>query len=377
MVEIREVRSRRDLKRFVTYPNRLYRDVPQYMPPLISEDMADWNPRKNPAFEYCEARCWLALRDGQIVGRIGAILSRRANEKWNARRMRFTQVDFIDDAEVSGALFETVENWAREKGCNEVHGPLGFTDLDREGMLVEGFEEKSMFITYYNHPYYVDHLTRLGYGKDVDWVEFLLDIPGPEDPCVQRLGRIAQRVAKANRLHIAQVKRRSEYKPYVHKVFDLLNTAYAHLYGTVDLSPAQVKKYADKFIPLINPDLTCFVLDESENLVGFGVAAPSIASAVKRHNGHMFPLGFIDILRSLRVNDTLDLYLIAVRPDYRNKGVNAMMMEHILQGCLRMGLKQAETGPELEPNDKIQNQWQTFQYRRHKRRRCFIKRLDV
>lgn len=377
MVEIQEVRSRRDLKRFVTYPNYLYRDVPQYMPPLISEDMADWNPRKNPAFEYCEARCWLALREGKVVGRIGAILSHRANEKWNARRMRFTQVDFIDDAEVSGALFETVENWAREKGCNEVHGPLGFTDLDREGMLVEGFEEKSMFITYYNHPYYIDHLTRLGYGKDVDWVEFLVDVPGPDDPCAQRLERITQRVMKANHLHIAQIKRRSEYKPYVHKVFDLLNSAYAHLYGTVDLSPAQVKKYADKFIPLINPELSCFVMDAEDNLVGFGVSAPSIASAVKKHNGHMFPLGFIDILRALRVNDTLDLYLIAVRPDYRNKGVNAILMHHILKGCLRMGLKKAETGPELEPNEKIQNQWQIFKYRRHKRRRCFIKRLDI
>ncbi len=249
MVEIREVRSRRDLLKFVTYPNQLYRDVPQYMPPLISEDMADWNPSKNPAFEYCEARCWLALREGKIVGRIGAILSHRANEKWNTHRMRFTQVDFIDDREVSRALFDTVETWAREKGCNEVHGPLGFTDLDREGMLVEGFNEKSMFITYYNHPYYIDHLTELGYVKDVDWVEFLLNIPGPGEPTVQRVERIAQRVAASLNLHVAQVKHRREYKPYVRKVFDLLNIAYAHLYGTVDLSPAQVKNTLTSLFP--------------------------------------------------------------------------------------------------------------------------------
>lgn len=375
MLEIRQVQTRRDLKRFVTYPNRLYRDVPQYMPPLVSEDLADWNPKKNPAFEYSEARCWLALRDGKIVGRIGAILSRRANEKWNTRRMRFTQVDFIDDYEVSKALFDTVEAWAREKGCDEVHGPLGFTDLDREGMLVEGFDQKSMFITYYTHPYYIEHLTRLGYVKDVDWVEFLLEIPGAQEDCVQRLDRIAQRVAQTHHLHVAQVARRRDYKPYIRKVFDLLNIAYAHLYGTVDLSPAQVQKYADKFIPLINPELACFVMDENANLIGFGVSAPSIAAAIKKHNGHMFPLGFIDILKALRVNDTLDLYLIAVHPDYRNKGVNAMLISHILKGCHRMGLTHAETGPQLETNEKIQNQWKNFNYHMHKRRRCFIKKL--
>lgn len=375
MVEIREVLTRSDLKKFVTYPNKLYRDVPQYMPPLISEDMADWNPRANPAFEYCEAKCWLALRGGRIVGRIGAILSKRANEKWNTRRMRFTQVDFIDDAEVSAALFETVENWARAKGCDEVHGPLGFTDLDREGMLVDGFDQKSMFITYYNHPYYIDHLTRLGYVKDVDWVEFLLNVPGPEHEVAIKLDRLARRVEQMTRLHVANVAHRREFKPYIRKVFDLVNVCYAHLYGTVDLSAEQIQKYADKFIPLINPELACFVLDEADNLVAFGVSAPSMGPAIKKHGGHMFPLGFIDILKALRVNDTLDLYLIAVRPDYRNRGVNALLMDHILKGCHKMGITRAETGPQLETNEKIQHQWNAFSYRNHKRRRCFIKRI--
>ena len=377
MVEIQEVKTRSDLKKFVVFPNRLYRNVPQYMPPLISEDMADWNPRANPAFEYCEAKCFLALRDGKIVGRIGAILSRLANKKWNTRRMRFTQVDFIDDYEVSAALFGAVEAWAREKGCDEVHGPLGFTDLDREGMLIEGFDQKSMFITYYNHPYYIDHLTRLGYGKDVDWVEFLLKVPGAEEPVTQKLDRLANRVAQMSKLHVAQLRSRRDYKPYIQKVFDLVNICYAHLYGTVPLSEAQIKKYADKFIPLINPELACFVLDERDNLVAFGVSAPSMAAAIKKHNGHMFPLGFIDLLRALRVNDTLDLYLIAVHPDYRNRGVNAILMNHVLKGCHKMGITQAETGPQLETNEKIQHQWNMFTYRNHKRRRCFIKKLSA
>ena len=375
MVEIREVRSKADLKRFVVYPNQLYRDVPQYMPPLISEDMADWNRKGNPAFAYCDARCWLALRDGRIVGRIGAILSRKSNEKWNTRRLRFTQVDFIDDFEVSRALFDTVEAWARELNCDEVHGPLGFTDLDREGMLIEGFDQKSMFITYYNHPYYLTHLERLGYVKDVDWVEFLIDIPAPEDPITAKLDRLAQRVERMTHLHVAKLNSRRDYKPYVRKVFDLINLCYAHLYGTVDLSDAQIKKYADKFIPLINPELACFVLDENENLVAFSVTAPSMAAAIKKHNGHMFPLGFIDILKALKVNDTLDLYLIAVHPDYRNRGVNAILMNHVLKGCHKLGITVAETGPQLETNEKIQNQWSMFKYRNHKKRRCWVKQL--
>ena len=375
MVEIREVKSKSDLRRFVAYPNKLYRDVPQFMPPLQGEDMADWDRKKNPAFEYCDAKCYLALRDGEIVGRIGAILSRRSNEKWNKRRMRFTQVDFIDDIEVSTALFETVEAWAREMGCNEVHGPLGFTDLDREGMLVEGFDQKSMFITYYNHPYYIDHLTRLGYVKDVDWVEFLIDVPQPGDRIVPRLQQLSDRVLKSTGLHVAQVRHRRDFRPYIEKVFDLINTCYAHLYGTVDLSREQIKKYADKFIPMINPDLACFVMDENDNMVAFGVAAPSMAAAIKKNDGHMFPFGFIDILRALRKNDTLDLYLIAVRPDYQDRGVNAVLMNHVLKGCHKIGIQKAETGPQLEQNFKIQHQWSLFKYRNHKRRRCFIKQL--
>ena len=375
MVEIREVKSKSDLRRFVAYPNKLYRDVPQFMPPLQSEDMADWDRKKNPAFEYCDAKCYLALRDGEIVGRIGAILSRRSNEKWNKRRMRFTQVDFIDDIEVSTALFETVEAWAREMGCNEVHGPLGFTDLDREGMLVEGFDQKSMFITYYNHPYYIDHLTRLGYVKDVDWVEFLIDVPQPGDRIVPRLQQLSDRVLKSTGLHVAQVRHRRDFRPYIEKVFDLINTCYAHLYGTVELSREQIKKYADKFIPMINPDLACFVMDENDNMVAFGVAAPSMAAAIKKNDGHMFPFGFIDILRALRKNDTLDLYLIAVRPDYQDRGVNAVLMNHVLKGCHKIGIQKAETGPQLEQNFKIQHQWSLFKYRNHKRRRCFIKQL--
>ena len=375
MVEIREVTTRAELRKFVDYPNVLYRDVPQYIPAMLGDDLSDWDPRKNPAFAYCEAKCWLAWRDGKVVGRIGAILSRRANDKWGLNRMRFTQVDFIDDFEVSSALFEAVEGYAREKGCDEVHGPLGFTDLDREGMLVEGFDRKGMFITYYNHPYYIDHMTRLGYVKDVDWVEMLIDIPY-DDHTVTRLNKLAERVMRYSNLHIAQVTSRREYKPLVERVFRLLNEAYADLYGTVPLDERQIKRYAAKFIPLINPELACFVLDENDELVAFGVSAPSMADAMKKSRGRLFPLGFIRVLRSLKVNDTLDLFLIAVAPQYQDKAVNAIILNHVLKGCLHMGIRKAETGPQLETNHKIQSQWNFFKTEQHKRRRCFVKALQ-
>lgn len=375
MVEIREVKTRSELKKFVNYPNVLFKDVPQYIPAMIGDDLADWNPKKNPAFSYCDAKCWLAWRDGKVVGRIGAILSRRANEKWNLNRMRFTQVDFIDDFEVSSALFKAVEDFAREKGCNEVHGPLGFTDLDREGMLVEGFDRQSMFITYYNFPYYIDHLTRLGYVKDVDWVEMLIDVPYDEHT-VTRMDKLAERVMRYSNLHIAELKSRRDYKPWIEKVFQMVNVAYSGLYGTVPLDEEQIRRYADKFIPLVNPELACFVADEQENLVGFGVSAPSMAKALKKSKGRLFPLGWIGVLKALKVNDTLDLFLVAVAPEYQGKAVNAIILNHVLKGCHKMGIRKAETGPQLEYNHKVQSQWNFFKTEQHKRRRCFVKALD-
>ncbi|MDY3026975.1 MAG: hypothetical protein SOR74_08715, partial [Candidatus Faecivicinus sp.] len=304
MVTIREVKTERDRRIFSDFPNKLYRDVPQYMPPLATDDREDWNPKKNPAFSYCDVKAFLAERDGKVVGRIGAILNHRANEKWRTNRMRFSQLDFIDDPEVSDALFGAVEAFAREKGCDSIHGPLGFTDLDREGMLVEGFDQKSMFITYYNYPYYIQHLERLGYAKDVDWVEFLIDVP-TDARLIDRLGKLSDRVLAHNRLHVAEVKRRRDFQPYVEKVFRLWNTAYAPLYGTTTLDDTQVKRYVKKFLPMIDPRLACFVMDEQNELVAFGVSAPSIASALKKSNGRLFPFGFVGVLRALRHNDTL------------------------------------------------------------------------
>lgn len=374
MVTIVEVTTKAQLRRFVDYPNVLYKDVPQFVPATYDDDLSDWNRKKNPAFAYCEARCWLAMRGEEIVGRIGAILSRKANEKWGTRRLRFTQVDFIDDAEVSDALFATVETWAKELGCDEVHGPLGFTDLDREGMLVEGFDRQSCFFTYYNHPYYPVHLARLGYVKDVDWIENLITVP--TDPAVYaKWDKLANYVLKRNNLHIFNARTRLSYIPILKKFFELVNVAYAPLYGTVELSNEQISRYAAKFAPLVNPNLTCFVMDKDENLVALGVAAPSIAKALKKSRGRLLPFGWAGLLHAFVKNDTLDLLLIAVRPDLQSKGVNAIVINKIMHGCQKMGIVRAETGPTLELNAKVLAQWKTFDIEQHKRRRCFKKHI--
>lgn len=376
MVTIKEVTNKRDLRRFVDFPNQLYRDVPQFVPPLLSDDLSDWNRKENPAFEYCDAKCWLALRDGQIVGRIGAILSRKANEKWNTSRMRFTQVDFIDDPEVSEALFSTVENYARTRGCTQVQGPLGFTDMDREGMLVDGFDRRNMFITYYNHPYYNDHMARLGYEKDVDWIEYLITVPEEDSPQIDKIRRVAKYVTRHGQYRVVQLKNRREYGPYIEKIFKLVNEAYAHLYGTVDLSDAQIQRYAKKFIPMISPDYVCFVEDDKGELVAFGVSAPSLADAFKKSRGRLFPLGWVGVLKAMQRNNAADLFLIAVRPDLQGKGVNAVILNHIYHLYRKNGIRWVETGPQLETNSKILSQWEMFDKEQHKRRRCYIKTLE-
>lgn len=372
---VKEVKTKAERRVFVDYPNRLYRDYPNFVPAFFNDDMDDWDEKKNPAFEYCEARSWLAYRNGEVVGRIGAILSHAANEKWGTKRMRFSQVDFIDDRTVSKALFDTVEDWAREKGMDEVQGPLGFCDLDREGMLVDGFDKRSMFVTYYNEPYYIDHLTELGYVKDADWIEHMIPLGDENAGTYIRLKRISDAMLRRTGYRKVDVRKRSDVKPYVRKAFELLNIAYSPLYGTVELNDRQIDKYVNKFLPLIDPDFCCLLVDDDDELIGFAVGAPSVAEAMRKCHGHLFPFGWIWVLRSLKKSDALDLFLIAVRPELQGSGVNGILMEHLYKGCIRHGIHQAETGPQLETNSKVHGQWKMFDAPVHKRRRCFVKKI--
>ena len=372
-IKIVEVTSKSLLRKFVDYPNKLYADVPEFVPAFYGDDLADWNKKKNPAFKYCEAKAFLAYRDDQIVGRIGAILSHEANRKWHTNRMRFSQVDFIDDRAVSEALFVAVESWAKEKGCDQVHGPLGFCDMDREGMLVDGFDKRSMFITYYNHPYYNEHLRALGYIKDTDWVEYKIPVPKEDDRYYVMIHRAAERILKNSNYRKVHLTSKTQYKPYIEKFFRLVNQCYAHLYGVVELNEDQIRKYANKFIPLINPDYITLVVDEHDDLVAFGACAPSVAAAMQKSRGRLFPTGWIGVLKAFNKNNALDMFLTAVRPDLQNTGLNAVVIDHIMVNANKNGIEYAETGPQLETNTKVLSQWKQLNLTPHKRRRCYIK----
>jgi GNAT superfamily N-acetyltransferase len=373
MIDIKQVTTKKELKQFVDFIYTLYDGNPYWAPPLRSDELNTLSTKKNPASAHCESAFFLAFDNSKVVGRIGLILNHVSNEKWNQSRLRFTRVDFIDDLDVSRALFTTAENWARKKGLAEIQGPLGYNDLDQEGMLVEGFDELDMFITIYNHPYYVEHLEKLGYIKDTDWLEYQITIPPEPNAKVARLANV---VNKRYGYQLLSFKTRKEIVlVWADKIFDALNEAYAPLYGMVPLTAEQVQHTIDQFISLANPDFIKVVVDKDNQLVGFGIAFPSLTNALRKGNGRLFPFGLFHLLRALKKNDRLDLYLVAVQPELQGKGINALLMDGILREAIKYGMTIAETGPELEDNSKVQAQWKFFDTRQHRRRRCWVKNI--
>lgn len=373
MVEIREVKTKNDLKKFILLPFRLYKDNKYWVPPLIMDELNTLRKNKNPAFEYCDAKYWLAYKDGKIAGRIAGIINHRFIEIWGQKLLRFGWVDFIDDQEVSAALFGALEGWASELGLDGVHGPLGFCDLDKEGMLIEGFEEMSMFITIYNYPYYPVHLETLGYIKDVDWIEY--DLAVPEEKVPEKVQRVSEAIMKRLNLRLFRAKKAKEILPYAKGIFEVLNEAYKNLYGVVPLTDKQVEAYTKQYFSFINPDYIRIVLDKEDKVAAFGIAMPSLTDAMRKANGRIFPFGFIHILRSLKKAKLLDLYLVAVRPELQSKGINALLLADITKVSLENGISRALSSPELELNTKVQAQWKHYSARLNKRRRCFIKNI--
>jgi GNAT superfamily N-acetyltransferase len=369
-IHLKEVTTPRKLKQFIEFPLKLYRNDPYYVPAMASDEKNTLDPDKNPAFEYCEARYWLAYKNNRLVGRIAGIINPKHNEKWDLPYIRFGWLDFEDDPEISAALLGAVEAWGREKGLKAIHGPLGFTDLDREALLVEGFDEVATLATIYNYPYYPEHLDRLGYRKDKDWVEYELTMPEALD---ERIARAAQIVLKRNNLHLLQVKSKRGLLPYVSQLFGLINDEYNHLYGFSPLSPGQIEHYTKAYFGFAHPDFVPVVLDENDQMVAFGVTFPSLSRALQKSRGKLFPFGWARILYSLSHNDRADLYLIAVRKKYQGLGVNMVLMNQVWESFKRRGIKKIESNPELEDNLNVQSQWKTIEKRQHKRRRCYIK----
>ena len=375
MVEIRQLNpTRSNLKKFVEFQIDLYKGNPYFVPPLVSDEIATLDSKVNPAFDHCESAYFMAYRDGKAVGRIAAMINKQVNEKENSRQARFGFVDFIDDAEVSKALFDAAEKWAKEKGMDNIVGPLGFTDLDNEGMLINGFEELGTMATIYNYPYYPAHVERLGYEKEVDWHEFLIEIP---EQIPDKHKRIAEIVKKKFNLRVVKFTSRKELKEqYGQALFELINEAYDNLYGYSRLTKRQIDYYIKIYLGMLNLDLVTLIVDGEDKLVGVGISIQSMSRALQKSQGKMFPFGWWHLLKGLKgKNDRVDLLLVAVKPQYQGKGVNALLFTDLIPAYNKYGFKWAESNPELESNAAVQNQWEAFPYRQHRNRRAFIKRI--
>ncbi len=374
-VEIRKVIDKDSLKKFVEFSISLYKNNEYYVPPLVYDEIATLSRDKNPAFEHCESANFLAYRNGEIVGRITAIINHKSNNVWNQKYARFGFVDFIDDKEVVDELFKAAEDWAKYRGMEKIHGPLGFTDFDNEGMLVEGFDQVGTMATIYNYPYYVDHVERLGYIKDQDWMEYLIKIP---DEVPDRYERVAEVVRKRFKLNVVKVKSKDDVYPYAHEIFKLFNVAYKDLYGFVPLSEAQIDYYVNMYIPMLRLNFLSLVLRAEDNkLVGVGIGLPSMSTALQKSGGKFMPTGWFHLYRALKGinNKVLDLMLIGIHPEYQGKGVNALIFNQFIPEAIKLGFKFAESNPELETNSKVQSMWDGLETTQHKRRRAYIKEL--
>ena len=372
MITIREVSTKRDWQRFHAFAISLYKDVPQYVPTLIFDEKWNFNPKKNPAYEHVETICFLAYRDGSLVGRIAGLINYKLNDLKQIKTLRFHRYDVIDDLEVSRALLDAVIGWGKDKGMDRIIGPIGFSDLDKQGLLVEGFDERGMFITLYNHPYYHTHLTELGFEKDVDWVEYLINVPEKPDPRIERLCEIA---LKRNGYRLLEFSNKKEIIPYAREMFHMYNDSFAQLYGFCPLSDGQIEMAIKQFISLVSLDYIFIVVDAQEQIVGFGIMAPSLADAMQKSRGKVLPFGWYHIVKSMKHHSVLDMYLIAVKPEYLGRGVNAVIINAGVKKAIENGVRVAETGPELEDNSNVQSQWKSFDARQHKRRRCFTKSI--
>lgn len=371
-VEIKKVTTKSELKRFIRFNYEFYKDNPYSVPDLYDDMLNTFSPKKNAAFEFCEADYFLALRDGKIVGRVAAIINRRANETWNRKTVRFGWIDFIDDMEVSTALIDTVKQWGKERGMTEIEGPLGFTDMDAEGMLVEGFDQLSTMATIYNYPYYPQHMERLGLSKSADWVEMKIYVP---DAIPEKHRRISEIIAKRYNLHIRKLKSKKEVRQsgVAHDIFRLINDAYTPLFGYSRMTERQIDQYVKMYVPVLDLRMVSIVENEQNEIVAVGISMASLSRALQKAKGRLLPFGWYHLLKALmwKRPKVLDLLLVAVRSDYQGKGVNALLFTDLIPVYKELGFEYAESNPELEMNEKVQNQWQYFKTEQHKRRRCF------
>ena len=374
-IQIKVVESKKELKTFVLFANKLYKDNEYYIPAIVFDELSTFNKKKNGAFDFCEAELYLAYKEGKVVGRVAAIINHKANERWGVKQVRFGWIDFIDDIEVSTALIEAVSAFGKRHGMDQIVGPLGFTDFDPEGMLVEGFDRISTMALIYNHPYYPEHMKRLGFGKETGWLEYRITIP---EVTPERYIALANVVKERYNLKVLKLSRRQIIKQgYGQKFFELINQTYCNLYGFSLLSPKQIESYVDLYLSLIDTRMITFIENDKGELVGAAAAIPSLSVALQKCRGELLPFGWWHLLKSMFIKrpETLELLLIGVRPDYQNCGVNSLIILDLAERFREMGFKYAETNAMLESNDKIHAMWRPFEKEQHKARWIFGKEI--
>lgn len=377
-IEIKKVESRRDLCKFIDFHNELYKGNPYHVPNLYFDEMNTFRKDKNAAFDFCEAEYFMACRDGKVVGRVAAIINHSANKKWERESVRFGWIDFVDDIEVSKALLKAVEDYGKSKGMKEIVGPLGFTDMDPEGMLLYGYDQLGTQATAYNYPYYPEHMDRMGgWEKDNDYVEYKLYVP---EEMPEKYATIAKMIQKRYNLQVKKLKRNEIYgeNGYGRKIFQVVNETFKDLYGYSKLTDRQIEQYVKMYLPMADLDLITIIEDwntPDHKVVGVGISIPSLARALQKCGGKLFPFGWWHILRALKFHKTevVDLLLIGVLPEYRQKGANALLFYDLIPHYQRLGFKWGETHVEMETNMKVQGQWQYLNREIHKRRRCYKK----
>lgn len=379
-VQIKRVETKAELKTFVDFHYDLYEGNEYDVPNLFSDEMFTLGKDKNAAFDFSEAEYFLAYKDGKLAGRVAAIINHKANERWQRKSVRFGWIDFIDDIEVSAALFEAVERYGREKGMTEIIGPLGFTDFDPEGMLIAGFDQLGTMATIYNYPYYPQHMEKLGgWEKDNDYVEFKIFIP---EKIPEKFAKIAQMVEKRYNLHTRSLTMKEIYKEdYGLKVFHLINATFKDLYGFSELSDRQIQQYLNMYLRWADLNLIVVIEDwntPEHKLVGVGITLPSLSRAMQKcRRGRLLPFGWWHLIRSLKFHKTkyVDLEMVGILPEYRMKGANALLFAHLIPWYQKYGFDWGESQVEMESNEKVQSQWQYLETEQHKRRRCYIKKI--
>ncbi len=371
-VEIKTVESKKDFNVFILFPYQLYRGNQYWVPPLIMDEKEIFNPKKNPAFENADACLFLAYREGKTVGRIVGILSHIANKKYQTRNLRFGWFECINDPEVSGALLQAVEQWGKEQGMSTMTGPHGFTDLDPEGLLIDGFDKVPTIASNYNFPYYQELLEQYGFEKEIDYHEFIAIVPH-DTGLPEKLLRIADRIGERGSLKLLKFDNKKQLMKRAEELFYLLDESFEEIYGSVPLTDKQVKYYVKKYIPFVHKDLVKAVVNERDEMVGFMITMPSLTRGFQKAKGRLFPFGWYHLLKAMKTYKVLDFYLAGVRKKYRGVGVDLMMVVDIGKTVLKMGFKYTESNLELETNVKVQAQWKFFNPTHHKSRRIFRK----